>query len=86
MTTTKFQPVTVAASRRGKCPACGKTTTRARTFSETVNPWNQHEDGTPKTYYEVYESVLAKAGAWNPHPEVFRHNTDACDPVDSPAE
>lgn len=58
--------------RRGKCPVCGKSSTRSRIFQHTVNPFNRRPDGTPKTYAEVSADVQAEADAWTPD---FTHST-----------
>lgn len=59
--------------RRGKCPTCGKTVKRSRTFEKTVNPFNRDEDGVPKTWERVHADVLAEAAAWTPDIELFEH-------------
>jgi hypothetical protein len=71
--TRRFQPVSAKAERRGKCPTCGKTTRRSRTFEHTVNPYNRNADGSIKTFVEVLADVQAKADAWQPEPAIFEH-------------
>lgn len=73
MTTHTFTGPKVVSERVGKCPTCGKTTRRSRTFEGTVNPYNTREDGKPKTWQEVRDDVTAKADAWLPRDEVFEH-------------
>lgn len=66
MTTYQYQQITARRSHRGKCPGCGKTVTRSRTFSQTVNPFHKNADGSVKTPDEVRESVNREADAWVP--------------------
>lgn len=73
MTVYKFSGPSIRAERRGKCPVCGKTTKRSRTFERTVNPFNKDENGVPKTYERVYADTRAEAEAWSPEPRVFEH-------------
>lgn len=42
---------------------------RAMTFMQTVNPWNAHPDGRPRTYEEIRANVIAEARAWALVPE-----------------
>jgi len=75
--TITYEQVREPATRTGPCPGCGRKTRRNRTFTETINPFNKIADKSrPKTPAEVRASVRAKAQAWQPDPEVFRH--DAC--------
>lgn len=78
MPTYRFEPVKAGITRRGKCPACGKTVQRSRTFEQTVNPFNRHEDGTPRSRAEIRAAVDLLADAWTPD---FRHDTEACSPT-----
>lgn len=54
------------ATRKLRCRGCSKLMTRSRTFSKTVNPFNKHADGTPKSPAEVQADVDAEAKAWQP--------------------
>jgi hypothetical protein len=71
--TVTYDVVKAGTTRKGPCPACGKTTSRSRTFEETVNPLNLNEDGLPKSYPEVLKSVRDKSLAWDPDPDIFTH-------------
>lgn len=62
-----FQPVQTVRVLVGKCPVCGKNTTRRKTFEHTINPFNKNADGQPKTYDEVRAAVNAEANAWRPN-------------------
>lgn len=63
---TTFRGITYMAHRVGKCPVCGRGTTRRRTFMQTVNPWNLNPEGTPKSALEVWCSVETEAKDWMP--------------------
>lgn len=76
MTTYRFQQVKTKATRRGKCPSCGKSVARTRVFMNTVNPFNRNADGVPKSYGEVFADVRDEAAAWAPSASYFEH--DAC--------
>jgi hypothetical protein len=65
-TTYRFQPYKHQARAIGKCPACGKASTRTRTFEETHNPFNKNPDGTVKTPSDIMTSLREKADAWEP--------------------
>ncbi|KXO90934.1 Uncharacterised protein (plasmid) [Tsukamurella tyrosinosolvens] len=80
MTTYTFETVRRGAQRTGACPACGKRTTRRRTFEQTVNPFNRNLDGSVKSRDEVFAAVSAEAAAWEPD---FRHG--ACVEEDAEA-
>lgn len=71
--TQRFRPVTRSATASGKCPVCGKRTTRKATFMQTVNPFNRNADGAVKTESEIGAELRAEAKAWAPD---FRH--EAC--------
>lgn len=71
--TIKYPECKATARRKGACPGCGKTTTRSRTFINTVSPFNRHPDGRPRTAREVQQRVDALARDWAPDPETFRH-------------
>lgn len=77
-TTTRYQELTAQATRRGSGPGCGKPTIRSRTFTMTINPFNRNPDGTVRTPGEVLDAVSAKAAAWQPEEELFRHQK--CEP------
>lgn len=72
--TITYDEVTATAQRRGPCPVCGKRTTRSRTFTNTVNPFNKRPDGLPKIRHEVQDDVDRLAEAWSPPADVFTHN------------
>ena len=62
MTIYNFQSYPATADVRFTCPNCGKKN-RKRTFRHecTVNPFNVHEDGTPRTAQEVRAQSQARA-------------------------
>jgi len=71
--TTRYQELAAQATRRGRCPRCNKPVTRTRTFTMTISPFNKNPDGTVRTPAEVRAAVNAKAAAWQPEEELFRH-------------
>jgi hypothetical protein len=75
--TVRYEPVRTSRTKRGPCPACGKTVTRSRTFENTINPFNKNEDGIVRTRSEVWKRVNAVADEWIPD---FRHNKEECQP------
>lgn len=72
--TETYWRITAKATRRARCPGCGKATTRSRTFEMTVSPFNKNPDGTVRTPSEVAAAVRAEADAWQPDPGLFRHS------------
>ncbi len=74
MTTYNFQGVRARRQHTGKCPNCGKTVRRSRTFEHTINPFNKNADGEMKSFDEVRADVNAEADAWVPD---FTH----CEPA-----
>jgi Zn ribbon nucleic-acid-binding protein len=68
-TTYRFTGPRIWRQHNGKCPECGKRTTRGRWFEKTVNPLNcvgQGSERRPKTWSEVAHDVEAAANAWVP--------------------
>ena len=61
-----FPEIVARRTKSGSCPVCGKRVRRSQTFSETVNPFNRNEAGSPKSPEEVRTSVDEKADAWEP--------------------
>lgn len=64
--TIHYDRVTTKRQHRGVCSECGKTTTRSRTFEQTVNPFNRNDDGSVRTRREVWLAVNVKADEWVP--------------------
>jgi hypothetical protein len=61
-----FEPLTFHARRSGRCP-CGRTTERAKTFHDAVNPLHVDPDtGRPKTRDQVLADLAAEAAQWVP--------------------
>ena len=59
-----FQQCKTWRKKSGRCVACGKRTTRSKTFINTVNPWNVNVAGQMKTVPEVYQDLNREADAW----------------------
>lgn len=69
---TRFEEITMRSSKYLPCPVCGRKLKRAKTFTQTVNPYNRNADGAPKTRDEVHEEVRAEMSEWTRTPE--RHS------------
>lgn len=65
-TTTTYERVKWTRTKVVECPRCYGKRRAQKTFHQTVNPFNKNDDGTPKTYQQVLESVQAQADAWEP--------------------
>lgn len=75
-----YDSITARATRKGKCPGCGKPVKRARTFTMTNSPFTKvtNADGTKRRPFhdgEIQTEVDNRAAAWAPDPEYFRHGT-----------
>lgn len=66
MTIYRYEAVTAHRERIGNCPICGKRVRRARTFQNTINPFNRNPDGTVRTRREVHANVERIADEWVP--------------------
>lgn len=66
MPTYTYREVSHREQRRVPCTGCGKKLTRARTFTQTINPWNRNASGTPKTYAEIMPELRAEGAKWQP--------------------
>jgi hypothetical protein len=64
MTTHTFNEIKWTGKKRVSCGNCGTKVSRRRTFMQTVNPFNKHDDGTPKSPREVSEAVQAELQEW----------------------
>jgi hypothetical protein len=65
--TIRYEQVTRQFTRNSPCPGCGRKVRRQRTFSQTINPWNQAGDGADrhvKTRQEIQEELAAQGLAW----------------------
>lgn len=76
MPTYTFPSIRRGLTKTGKCPRCGKTTRRATTFEQTMNPFNiDPATGEPKTAPVIYAELKQMCQDWQPD---FRH--EACKP------
>ena len=66
MTRYTFPSIKRRAEKVGACPVCGKRSQKAKTFENTVNPWNRNTDGSPRSFDEVTEHVKQLATDWIP--------------------
>jgi hypothetical protein len=64
-----FEKVTHRAEKRVPCTICGRKMTRAKTFWQTLNPFNKNADGDVKSREEIYRELKAEADAWKSQPE-----------------
>lgn len=69
MTRYVFEKVERRGSKRVPCSECGKKLVRSKTFTQTINPWNAHPDGTPRTRSEIWEALGIKVAEWRREPE-----------------
>ncbi len=63
-----FERIAYGGIRNGSCPTCGKKSTRKKTFTMTVSPFNTNPDGSVRTRQEVYLAVKAEAIEWGKSP------------------
>lgn len=61
---TNFESVRLHSEKNLPCPRCGRKTRRARTFTQTLNPFNRRADGTPKTPVDIHAELQAEAAEW----------------------
>lgn len=66
MTVHHFEAVRARRTKRGRCPMCGRSVLRSRTFEQTISPFNRHPGGEPRTRAEIRAAVEAEADAWQP--------------------
>ncbi len=71
--TTTFTEYSAKATRRGRCPGCGKSVSRSTTFVNTASPFNKREDGQVRTPAEVQARVDQLAADWTPEADAFYH-------------
>lgn len=69
MPTYRFEEVKHPETRRFTCKVCGKRARISRTFTNTINPFNQDpETGLPRTREQIVAKLAAEGAAWNPEP------------------
>jgi hypothetical protein len=74
MTIIKFEIVKYRAEKKIKCAAgCGRTVKRAKTFDQTINPFNKNVEGYPKTRQQITEELAVEAKTWRETPEACSH-------------
>lgn len=69
MTRYVFEAVEWRASKAVPCSGCGKQQRRAKTFRQTINPFNQRVDGQPKTRQDILRELEVEARNWQQDPE-----------------
>lgn len=60
MPTYRFPVVTQKTVIKAACTKCGRRVQKTLEVSHTINPFNKHADGTPKTREEVVDDVTAE--------------------------
>ena len=68
MGTITFNEVKIHATKSGKCITCGKRRRRARTFWQTLNPYNKKADGTVKIPSDIRKELYIEAQGWREKP------------------
>lgn len=63
MTRIVFEVVRVKHVRR-YVNAAGRRCQETRTFEQTINPWNKHANGLPKTAFDIRQELLAERNEW----------------------
>lgn len=64
MPTYRFEKVPLTATKSVPCTICGKKVRRQRTFMQTINPFNKHTDGIPKSRVDILRELKAQADDW----------------------
>lgn len=59
-----FQEVKLSVKATAPCGKCGKVCSRTKTFSQTLNPFNTHEDGSLKTRDQILAELKPKAAKY----------------------
>ena len=65
-----FDEVSIRGEKKARCPKCGKLVTRAKTFSQTLNPFNKLPNGMVKTRDGIIHELQAERSAWWKTPEL----------------
>lgn len=75
-----FAVIKVRAHKKGKCGLCGKPIVKTKTFENTVNPWNQNDDGSIRTEDEIIVHLRKHALAWQQSEEFCKQCQQATAP------
>lgn len=59
-----FQEVKLSMKATSTCGGCGKSCTRTKVFSQTLNPFNTNTDGSLKTRDQIMGELREKAAKW----------------------
>ena len=71
-----FEIVQLRSRKKVRCLVCHKPLARARTFWQSINPYNRDDDGYPKTREQIWDELQSQAAAWKQTPEAH----PACQP------
>jgi hypothetical protein len=64
-----FEEVTRWSQKSVKCEGCGKRVNRAKTFLQTINPFNTTATGTVKDREQINRELADEVAAWRRKPE-----------------
>jgi len=67
-----FDVVKYQASKSLPCPKCSKRVKRAKTFEQTLSPFNKNAQGVPKSRAEIWAEEREQAVAWQKSAELCR--------------
>ena len=70
--TIRFEEVRRQFTRSNPCPGCGRKVRRQRTFSQTINPFNQTGEGDDrhvKSRREIWDELAAAGAEWQAEAE-----------------
>ena len=65
-----FEELKFSAQKTTTCTWCTRKVRRSRTFSQTLNPFNQKADGTIKNAEDIRKELFAEADEWQKEPEL----------------
>jgi len=71
--TIRFEEVKRQFTRSSPCPSCGKKVRRQRTFSQTINPFNQSGEGADrhvKSRREIWDELAETGAKWRAQAEM----------------
>lgn len=65
-----FDEVSLHGEKTVKCAGCGKRIKRRKKFWQTLNPFNRHPDGLPKTQEDIMAELQQEREEWQRQPEL----------------
>lgn len=64
MSSMRFQEVSIAAEKSGKCQHCGKQCKVRKKFYQTLNPFNKNSKGSVKSRREIMDEINNERDKW----------------------